>query len=103
MLFRSPELKGEARPVPEIKMPPLGEKQLRPFQDSEKIASNPEYGKVICFCEKVSYGEVDDALDSPLPPKSLSALARRTRAGLGRCQGFYCYQSLLERTGIKDA
>ena len=99
----APELKGEARPVPEIKMPPLGEKQLRPFQDSEKIASNPEYGKVICFCEKVSYGEVDDALDSPLPPKSLSALARRTRAGLGRCQGFYCYQHLLERTGIKDA
>ncbi len=99
----APELKSDPRAVPTIKMPPLGEKQLRPFQNSAMIASNPDYGKVICFCEKVSYGEVDDALDSPIPPKSLSALARRTRAGLGRCQGFYCYQHLLERTGIPDA
>ena len=99
----APELKDNPRALPPIKMAPLGENQKRPFQDEAKIAANSEYGKVICFCEKVTYGEVDDALDSPLPPKSLSALARRTRAGLGRCQGFYCYQSLIERTGIKDA
>jgi glycerol-3-phosphate dehydrogenase len=99
----APELKANPRALPAIKMPPLGEKQKRPFQDEVKISTNSEYGKVICFCEKVTYGEVDDVLNSPLPPKSLSALARRTRAGLGRCQGFYCYQSLIERTGIKDA
>ena len=74
----------------EVRLPPLGETMVRRYQDEEAIARNPNYGKVVCFCEKVSLGELVDALASPVPPTTLEALKRRTRAMLGRCQGFYC-------------
>jgi glycerol-3-phosphate dehydrogenase len=54
------------------------------------VAADPEYGRVVCHCERVTRGEIRDALRTAIPPRSLDALRRRTRAGLGRCQGFYC-------------
>jgi glycerol-3-phosphate dehydrogenase len=80
----------------DLKMPPLGEKQIRPYRNADLIERDKDYGEVICFCEKVSRGEISDAFNSTLPPKSLSGLSRRTRAGLGRCQGFYCNAQLRE-------
>ena len=47
------------------------------------------YGQIVCFCERVSRGEIRDALASPVPPADLGGLRRRTRAMNGRCQGFY--------------
>jgi hypothetical protein len=48
--------------------------------------------------------EMLDALDSPLAPRTLDGLRRRTRAMLGRCQGFYCQAAVTalfaERTGV---
>ena len=35
-------------------------------------------------------GEIRDALASPIPPVDLDGLRRRTRAHMGRCQGFFC-------------
>ncbi|MDA8076892.1 MAG: NAD(P)/FAD-dependent oxidoreductase [Actinomycetota bacterium] len=74
----------------EVRMRPVGESQQRPFRDNDAIASRPEYGEILCFCERVTRGEVLDALAGPLPARSTDGLRRRTRAGLGRCQGFYC-------------
>jgi glycerol-3-phosphate dehydrogenase len=54
------------------------------------IAADPAYGQLVCFCERVSRGEIRDALASAVPPHDLDGLRRRTRAMLGRCQGFYC-------------
>lgn len=54
------------------------------------IKNNPDYGIIICRCEEVSKGEIIDALDSPIPVKSLDALKRRIRPGMGRCQGSFC-------------
>jgi glycerol-3-phosphate dehydrogenase len=71
-------------------MPNLGEAFPRPATDPTTVASDPEYGRIVCFCERVSRGEIRDALASPLPPVDRSGLARRTRATNGRCQGFYC-------------
>lgn len=85
--------KGE-RSLPQIIMNNLGEASLRPYQDEIKIQQKNSYGQIICHCEKVSQQEILDALTSPIPPNSLSGLARRTRAGLGRCQGFYCHAEL---------
>jgi glycerol-3-phosphate dehydrogenase len=45
---------------------------------------------VVCFCERVTRGEIGDALGSPIPPHDLDGLRRRTRVLMGRCQGFYC-------------
>jgi glycerol-3-phosphate dehydrogenase len=58
--------------------------------DSEAIAADLAYGEIVCFCERVSRGEISDALASPVPPADLGGLRRRTRAMNGRCQGFYC-------------
>jgi glycerol-3-phosphate dehydrogenase len=71
-------------------MPNIGEAYPRPYQRDDWIAADPEYGAIVCFCERVSRGEIRDALASPLPPGDLDGLRRRTRAGMGRCQGFYC-------------
>lgn len=76
-------------PAPPV-MPPLGEHQQRPYQDEALITHDPAYGEVVCFCERVTKGEIRDALASPIPPSTLSGLRRRTRAMNGRCQGFFC-------------
>jgi glycerol-3-phosphate dehydrogenase len=71
-------------------MPNVGEAFQRPYASAEQIARDPEYGRVVCFCERVTRGEIRDALASPIPPVNLDGLRRRTRAHLGRCQGFFC-------------
>jgi glycerol-3-phosphate dehydrogenase len=71
-------------------MPNIGEEFPRPYQRPDLIASDPEYGEIVCFCERVTRGEIRDALASPIPPCDLDGLRRRTRALMGRCQGFFC-------------
>jgi glycerol-3-phosphate dehydrogenase len=75
---------------PAPKMPNLGDAYLRPYQDAERIAADSEYGRIVCFCERVTAGELRDAFQSPIPPSDLDGLRRRTRVMNGRCQGFYC-------------
>ena len=54
------------------------------------IDTNKEYGKIICRCEQVSKGEILDAIHSPVPALTVDAVKRRTRSGMGRCQGGFC-------------
>ena len=72
------------------RMPNLGEAGPRPYQDAGRIAADPAYGHIVCFCERVTSGEIRDACRSTIPPVDLDGLRRRTRALNGRCQGFYC-------------
>jgi glycerol-3-phosphate dehydrogenase len=72
------------------KMPNIGEAFTRPYQDAALIEKDPEYGRIVCFCERVTAGEIRDAYASAIPPAGLDGLRRRTRAMNGRCQGFYC-------------
>ncbi len=84
-------------PVPEfhsVRMPQIGESRPRPYQSAEMIAANADYGRILCHCERVSRGEVLDAARAPIPAQSLDGLRRRTRALLGRCQGFFCLANL---------
>jgi glycerol-3-phosphate dehydrogenase len=101
---------GELEPrtgLPQLRMPNIGESFARPFALAERIASDPEYGRVVCFCERVTRGEIRDAFESPIPPSDLDGLRRRTRAHLGRCQGFFCgarLEALLaESNAARDA
>ena len=50
----------------------------------------PGRGDLICLCELVTKDEIDAALSGPLPAGNLGGLKRRTRAMMGRCQGFNC-------------
>lgn len=80
--------RGELPPPP--RMPNLGEAFPRPYQDADRIAADPEYGTIVCFCERVTAGEIRDACRSTIPPSGVDGLRRRTRAMNGRCQGFFC-------------
>ncbi|NBE55950.1 FAD-dependent oxidoreductase [Streptomyces boluensis] len=91
---------GAPRALPAVRMPNLGERFPRPYQDAACIAEDPAYGQIVCHCERVTRGEIRDALDSTVPPAALEGLRRRTRARGGRCQGFHCgptLRDLLER------
>jgi glycerol-3-phosphate dehydrogenase len=72
-------------------MPNLAEHEPRDWQ-------RPGYGEIVCHCEMVTRREIDAALDGPLPPGDFGGLKRRTRCGMGRCQGFYCNGRLAELT-----
>ena len=82
-------------------MPNLGEAFPRPYQRQDLIAEDPAYGRIVCFCERVTEGEIRDACRSVIPPSALEGLRRRTRVMNGRCQAFFCgaeVQSMLEAT-----
>ena len=72
-------------------MPNLAEHRPRDWQ-------RPGYGEIICHCEMVTRREIVAALDGPLPPGDFGGLRRRTRCGMGRCQGFACNGRLAELT-----
>jgi glycerol-3-phosphate dehydrogenase len=76
--------------LPEIAMPNIGEAFPRPYAEAERIAADPAYGQIVCFCERVTAGEIRDAAHSAIPPADLDGLRRRTRVLMGRCQGFFC-------------
>jgi glycerol-3-phosphate dehydrogenase len=84
------DLAARAGLPPPPRMPNLGEAFTRPYQDAELIDRDPEYGRIVCFCERVTAGEIRDAYASDIPPAALDGLRRRTRVLNGRCQGFYC-------------
>ena len=65
------------------------------------VASDPAYGRIICRCEEISEGEIREAIRRGA--RSLDGVKRRTRAGMGRCQGGFCaprVMELLEQSGI---
>jgi len=62
-------------------VPNLAEHTIRPYMRG---------GEIMCHCEWVTRGEIDAACAGPLPAGDLGGLKRRTRAMMGRCQGFYC-------------
>ena len=60
------------------------------------IRENPAYGTVICRCERITEGEILDAIHRPLGARSVDGVKRRTRAGMGRCQGGFCGPKVME-------
>lgn len=65
-------------------------RDLSEAEQDELIRSDPAYGRVICRCETVTEGEILDAIRRPLGARSVDAVKRRVRAGMGRCQGGFC-------------
>ena len=54
------------------------------------ISENPDYGELICRCQKVSKAEILSAIHNPLGVHTMTGIKYRTRAMMGRCQGGYC-------------
>lgn len=67
------------------------------LKEQEKIITqNSLYGNIICRCETITEGEIVDAIRRPLGAKSIDAVKRRVRAGMGRCQGGFCGPKVIE-------
>ena len=65
-------------------------------EQNKLIKENPDYGQIVCRCEFITKGEILDAIDSPVVPTSVDAIKRRTRAGMGRCQGGFCLPVVIQ-------
>ena len=69
-------------------------------QDEESkntlIKQEPEYGEIVCRCEKITKKEILEAINNPLGARSLISIKYRTRAMMGRCQGGYCQTRIME-------
>lgn len=63
---------------------------------AELIRQDPRYGRVICRCETITEGEICAACHTPIPPRSVDGVKRRTGAGMGRCQGGFCGPRVME-------
>ena len=51
-------------------------------------AERAEPDTIVCRCEEVTLGAVEAALGDGVP--TIGEVKRRTRLGMGRCQGRYC-------------
>lgn len=71
-------------------------KDLSPKEKDELIKQNPLYGHVICRCETITEREIVEAINRPIKAKSVDAVKRRLRAGMGRCQGGFCLPRVVE-------
>lgn len=70
--------------------------ELSREEQDEIVKENPAYGRVICRCETITEGEILDAIHRPLGARSVDAVKRRVRAGMGRCQGGFCGPKVIE-------
>ena len=72
---------------------------FRKMSDQQKdtyIQENPAYGKIVCRCETVSEGEILHAIRSNPQAMDVDGVKRRTRSGMGRCQGGFCGPYVME-------
>ena len=59
------------------------------------VKEDPAYGKIICNCEKIPLGQIQDCLSRSVPPRSVKGVKRRVRAGYGKCQGGFCQPAIV--------
>lgn len=71
-------------------------RELNNEERKKLIATNPLYGKIICRCEEVTEGEIVDSIKRPLGARSLDGVKRRTRSGMGGCQGGFCSAPIVD-------
>ena len=85
----NPEFCGKRKPMHYFTELSIDEK-------NEIIKEHPEYAHIICRCEMVTEGDVVNAIKRPIPAHTIDMVKRRTRAGMGRCQGNYCRARIAE-------
>ena len=88
-LSDNPDFKAGRNPIPKTS-------EMTAEEHNELIKKNPKYGKIICRCEKVTEGEIIDAIHAPVGARTVDGIKRRCRATAGRCQGGFCLPSIIE-------
>ncbi len=88
-LEQNPSFNGERKPDYFFKNLSMEEK-------NEIIKRDSSYGKIVCRCEQVTEGEILRAIRENPPAKDIDGVKRRTRSGMGRCQGGFCQPYVAE-------
>lgn len=70
-------------------------RHMRAEEKNAYIKEPPDYGRIVCRCETVSEGEIRDAIRRNPKATDIDGVKRRTRAGMGRCQGGFCMPHVL--------
>lgn len=65
-------------------------------EKNEVIKKDSAYGRIICRCEQVTEGEILEAIRRKPEARDLDGVKRRTRSGMGRCQGGFCSTFIAE-------
>ena len=63
---------------------------------NQLIKSNPAYGRIVCRCERITEGEIVNAIRQNPPATTVDGVKLRTRSGMGRCQGGFCQPAVAE-------
>lgn len=79
-----------------IRHEPVRFREMNNEQRKEIIKKNSAYGRVVCRCETITEGEIIDAIRAPAGAVDVDGVKRRTRAGMGRCQGGFCGSKVVE-------
>lgn len=74
-------------------------REMKPEELSELVERDPSFGRVVCRCEEVTEGEIRAAIRARVGARTLDGIKRRTRSGMGRCQGGFCTPRLIEILG----
>lgn len=75
---------------------PVKVSELSPEERRALIEKDKRYGRIICRCEGITEGEIIDAIKAPCGARDVDGVKRRTRAGMGRCQGGFCGSKVVE-------
>ncbi len=80
-------------------------KNMTKQEQEDALKKDPRYGQIVCKCEKITKGDIIQSLNRPLKIRSTDGVKRRTNAGMGRCQGGFCFtkviKTICEERGIK--
>ena len=65
-------------------------KSLSMEEKNEIIKKDPRFGRNVCRCEGITEGEIVEAIHTNPGATDVDGIKRRTRSGMGRCQGGFC-------------
>jgi len=78
----------------DVFLPPVPRKkpfsQMNEQERAKAVREDPAYGNLVCRCEVVTEAEIRDAIRRPVGATTVDGVKRRTRSGMGRCQGGFC-------------
>ncbi len=70
--------------------------ELNEDERAKVVSENAKFGRVICRCENVTEGEIIDSIHRKAGATTVKGVKKRTRAGMGRCQGGFCSPRVVE-------
>ncbi len=88
-----------------VKPMPKSFSYMNHAERKEAYKRDHDYGRIVCRCEMVTEAEIRMSIREPVGARNIDGVKRRTRAGMGRCQGGFCspriLQILCEELGMK--